>query len=716
MQSNPPNHLCFKILGALEAWDGDRRLNLDGPVNERVLGLLLLESGWVVPIPRLVEAVWGEDPPSTATQQIRKAVARLRHQIPSGQEIILTERHGYRLVVDDDSLDLRLFDLWTHRAQTAHAEGRLKDAVADLTAALGLWRGSILVGAGGPLIDTLRPAWEERHIAAIEHCFDLRLDLGETSELIADLRESVVAHPFRETLMRQLMLALYRAGRQAEAVEEYARIRSLLAGELGIDPSPELTELHEAILRGEAWLTAGRDQKPPVEEPSIVAAPRSIPRDLADFTGRQDELRRLTTMARPVAEQTGPRIVVVEGMGGSGKTALAMHVAHRLAGDYPDGQLYLDLRGFASAEEPLSPERGLGDLLRALGAADECVADDDDCRLTRWRMTSAKRRILLILDDAWDVAQVRPLLPTAAGSLVLITSRVRLPELEGAEELSLAVLGEEDGVELMRRLLGHDRVAAEPKATARLVSLCGGLPLALRICAARLRKRPHWSVRHLTDRLEDDTHALRELESGDRSVAGVLRTSYRVMEPAHQDAFRLLTLHPGADFDVSAAAALLGTGPDSAERILEYLLDVNLLQQFEFGRYSFHGLVHSFARSLPAPNSAEETEAVARLAAQTVTRVESACDVLLTGQVRYRPAWSIGNGSASPPHGGPDHALRWLDRERSNILAIISQARQWGLSHHAAKLSRAMALCQQAQTPSADSVSPARPGRAAKGG
>ncbi|GHJ37214.1 AfsR/SARP family transcriptional regulator [Streptomyces sp. TS71-3] len=697
MQSNPGHdQVRFNVLGALEVWHGDRRLGVGGPVNERVLATLLLEPGSVVPVSRLVEAVWGKEPPPTATHQIRKAVARLRRRIPSGSETIVTESSGYRMVLDGHGLDLRLFDLWTRCARESHAEGRLDDAVGELKAALELWRGPVLAGGGGPLIDALATAWEERRIAAVELGFDLRLDRGETAGVIADLREAVVAHPFREPLVRRLMLALYRAGRQAEAVKEYARIRSLLAEELGVDPGSALAELHEAILRGAPGRTAVQHRRPAAKAAPAPCAPCALPHDLADFTGRQEELRRLTAATQGEAERTGPRIVVVEGMAGSGKTALAVHAGHRLAGDHPDGQLYLDLRGFASREEPMSPTRALGELLRAAGVPEERIGEDHDTRLAAWRVTSARRRMLLILDNASCAPQVRSLLPTAAGSLVLITSRVRLTELEGAEQLSLGLLNRRDGVELLRRLVGEERVAAEPEAAARLVDRCGGLPLALRICGARLRKRPHWSLGHLADRLSDDTRLLGEMEAGDRSVAGVLRSSYRVTDESRRDGFRLLSLHPGVDFDLPAAAALLGTEPDSAELTLEYLLDVHLLQQYEFGRYAFHGLVRSFARSLPSPGRTEETAAVRRLAAHTVTGVDRACQVLLPRGVYPLPAAPGGSGSSvPPPREALDRAVRWLDRERCNVLAIIGLARRRGLSQHAARLSSGMALCQR---------------------
>ncbi|MFD5077744.1 BTAD domain-containing putative transcriptional regulator [Streptomyces sp. NPDC058371] len=692
-------HVHFNVLGPLEIWDGERRIKPGGPVNERVLAMLLLEAGRVVPVSRLIQAAWDQEPPPTAVHQIRKAVAGLRRRLPSGHELITTEPPGYRAVLSDGQLDLRMFDIRVRRAQEARTEGLPDNAVMQLKAGLDLWRGPVLGGTGGPVIDAVAAAWEERRLAATEQGFELRLEQGEASGLIGELREAVTAHPYGEVLRGQLLLALYRAGRQTEALEEYTRLRISLAEEIGIDPGPKLAALYEAILRGDPELDAPPAPQDTQEPPLAVteAAPCTLPYDLADFTGRQEEMRRLTAAPPATGERTSPHILVVDGMGGSGKTALAVHAAHRLADSYPDGQLYLDLRGFTPGEEPLSPGTALGVLLRAMGVAGKSVAEYSLSRCAQWRVTSAHRRLLLVLDNAADAAQVRPLLPASPGSLVLITSRVGLPELEGAQELSLGLLTDEDSVELMSRILGADRVAAEPDATASLVQLCGRLPLALRVSAARLRKRPHWTLRHLAERLGDDTRILGELESGDRSVATVLRMSYDAMKPEHRAHFRLLSLHPGTGFAAPVAAALLDTDPHSTERILEYLLDVHLLMEFEFGRYSFHDLVHSFARTLPADEAEQREAAVLRLAERMLTELERACDALFPGRVRYGNAPAADDGTKTPPPE-PQEAQRWFTQEWRNVVAVVHLADQYGLHWHAAWLSRGIGFYLHTQS------------------
>ncbi|MFI1168017.1 BTAD domain-containing putative transcriptional regulator [Streptomyces sp. NPDC020801] len=690
MQSNASHgDLSLKILGPLEGWEGERRLRLGGVVNERVLAMLLLEAGRVVPASRLIQAVWDQEPPLTALAQIRKAVADLRRRISSGRSLIVTEPCGYRAVVDEVQLDLRVFDAEVRQAQKAYKEGELHIAIAHLMTGLDLWRGSILAGVGGRVIEAVAAGWEERRIAATEHSFDLRLARGETGELIGELREAICAHPLRETLRGQLMLALYRSGRQAEAVEEYGRLRTLLSEDLGIDPGSRLAELHEAVLRGAPELEAPRRAEIRAPKPPLTAtgtAPCTLPSDLVDFTGRQEEVNRLIAAVPTTEGRPGPRVLVIDGMGGSGKTALAVHVAHLLADDYPGGQLYLDLRGFTPGEEPLAAEAALGALLRALGVNGESVGDDPFSRVALWRDTTARRRLLLILDNVADSAQVRQLLPTFAGSLVIITSRARLPELEGSAGLSLGLLSDADSTELMSRILGGDRVATEPQAAADLVRLCGHLPLALRISGARLRKRPHWTLGYLVERLRDSSRILGELESGDRSVASVLRVSYEAMQPDRRDDFRLLSLYTGADFDVAAAAALLGTEPHRAEETLEHLLDVHLVQQCELGRYSFHDLVRWFARALPVVDPATETAAVLRLATHTRVAVERACDALFPGRVRYSSLPSACDDSTPQVPMDPERALQWFDREHGNVLAVIQLAHQHGLSRHVAWL------------------------------
>ncbi|MEU8431301.1 BTAD domain-containing putative transcriptional regulator [Streptomyces sp. NPDC029216] len=705
------------MLGSLESWAAGGRLRLGGAIQERVLSMLLLESGRVVTVARLVEAAWEQDPPATAAHQVRKAVADLRRRIPDGSAVIVTDGPGYRAAVTAGQLDLLEFDGLVQAAGQAAKEGRMTTAAEHLASALALWRGPVLSGAGGSVIDTAATALEERRLSAAEQYFGLRLTLGESGELVSGLRALITEHPLRETLRGQLMLALYRTGRQAEALQEYGRVRELLVEELGIDPGPQLAKLYEAILRDGPELAAPERPEPPAPQPAArtdpepapapvsvpapeaapappAEAPCTLPYDLPDFTGRTKELNELFEFVREGApgQERYSRIVAIDGMGGMGKTSLAVRAAHRLADRYPDGQLLIDLRGFTPGETPVTPASALDGLLRTLGTPGDRIPEDLEGRAALWRAVLDGRRILLLLDNAVDAAQIRPLLPASPGCLVLVTSRARLLDLDGVEWVSIDLMKPEESTDLMTQTLGAARVAAEPEAAAELAELCGHLPLALRIATARLRNRPRWTVRYLVERLRDETRRMDELSSGERSVAATLRLSYLAMDEKHRTAFRMLSLHPGADIDVHAAAALLGTTLRDAEDTLEFLLDVHLVQQPDIGLYTFHDLVRSFAQSLRVPaTEAADAAAVERLLGYYLTATDEACEVLFPGR-NYRPTGIPPYAGELPALGRADLAGRWFDQEHDGLLAAVSLADRRGHDRYTACLSRNLAF------------------------
>ncbi|WP_016905649.1 AfsR/SARP family transcriptional regulator [Streptomyces xiaopingdaonensis] len=678
----------FRILGSFECWDGEERLRVGGPVHERVLVTLLLDPGRVLPVPRLVEAVWGEEAPATAEHQVRKAVADLRRRLPDGRSVIVTDGPGYRAVVTEEQLDLSQFNEGLRRAREATADGRTRRAAEALRDSLALWRGPVLSGAGGEVIVAASAAVEERRLTALEQSFQLRLGFGESGELIGDLRELISAHPLRERVRGQLMLALYRSGRQAEALEEFNRVRDLLVEELGIGPGEELQELHQGILRNSPELAAPAPaEEPPGPAPLVVEETRTtLPYDLPDFAGRNEELGRILGF---VDEPTGsgPLIVMVDGMGGSGKTSLAVRAAHQLAAHYTDAQLYLDLRGFAPGEQPLSAFAATEALLRMLGAPAERIPEDLDGRTALWRQTATRHRMLLLLDNAVDEAQIRPLLTPSSDVLTLITSRSLLVDLDGAHSVSLGTMSPQDSTALVVAVLGAARAEAEPEAVAELTSLCGHLPLALRIAAARLRKRPRWTVRYLVDRLRDDTHRLAELNAGERSVEVTLRLSYEGLEAGHRKAFRLLGQYPGPELDVHTAAALLDAPTRDAEDTLEYLLDVHLMQQQEPGRYAFHDLVRSFALGLlrPADEDDEAEGAVVRLLDYCQLATDAACDLLFPGRVRTEGPQQEVHRELPALHSAV-RAREWLEREQDGLLAAVALAYRRGMDRRVARL------------------------------
>jgi DNA-binding SARP family transcriptional activator/tetratricopeptide (TPR) repeat protein len=686
----------FAVLGSLEVTVGDIWLKLGGPVPKRILATLLLEAGRMVPVSRLVEAVWGEEPPRTAEHQVRKAIADLRQRIPDGGSLFVTDGPGYRIDVAPENLDLSLFSLRLRQAREAQDSGRTAEAADLLRVALALWRGPVMSGSGGPVIAAAAAVLEERRLVAVEQLVELRLALGESGELVGDLRQLIAEHPLWETLRGHLMVALYRSGRQAEALEEFGRVRDLLVEELGIDPSPQLTHLYEAILRDSPELAAVAPPAPEHQEPRTAVqpppapqplAPCTLPHDLMDFAGRDRELRRLLELAEP-ADGGAVRVVAIDGMGGSGKTSLAVRAAHRLADRYPDGQIYVDLRGFTPGEQSRRPAVVIGALLRTLGVPSEQIPDDADGRIALWRATLAGRRVLLVLDNALDAAQVRPLIPASTGCLVLVASRNHLAGLDGSAWLSIGMMSPADSLALIKAVLGAQRAASEPEAVAKLSALCGRLPLALRIATARLRSRPRWTVRYLVDRLGDEARRLDELKSGDRSVEATLQLSYQALDDAQRDAFRLLGLHPGTETDAHSAAALLGVGVREAEDVLEHLLDMHLVEQYEIGRYAFHDLVRSFARRLLGGSPQEERAAFGRLLDHYLSVTDRACRTLYPGRA------SIGEPSGAPAAAQlpaittAAQAEGLFDREHVMLLAAVERAEEEGFHHHAVHLAR----------------------------
>lgn len=524
--------LGLRVLGPLEVWSGEHRVRLGGPLAERVLTRLLLEPRRVVSVDALVEAVWDTAPPATAEHQVRKAASGLRQRIPDGHAVIVTDGSGYRTCVRDEQLDLTTFRQHLDRASAASGHGRHAEAAAELRAAVQLWRGPIEVGPGESL-GPLSAALDERYLAAVEQLADLRIQLGESADVVGDLRRLVAAQPLRERLQGLFMTALAGTGRQAEALAVYAEVRRTLADELGIDPGPELTRLHETILRNEPVAVARRP------------ATRTLPPDLSDFVGRDAELARIRAVAGEPATY-GPRIVELDGMPGIGKTVLAVRAAHELAGRFPDGQFYFDLRDRPAARSPAG-------------------------------------RVLVVLDNAENTARTRALMPVDAGSLAIVAGRVKLG-LDGARSITVGPLPRWAARSLARQVLESQ---ADPDGVDELIELCGGLPLAVRLILLRLRSR-NWPAAEVVSRLRDDDRLLMEARFGDRSVAGSLRQAYCALEVTQQRVLRELGRLPDGD------PAVHGFDGD----VLDGLVDANLLEQRGVGRYALHKLVRAFVRTL----------------------------------------------------------------------------------------------------------------------
>ncbi|MER5865146.1 BTAD domain-containing putative transcriptional regulator [Kitasatospora sp. NPDC002040] len=673
----------IEVLGPLRVHLGGRQLDLNGPRQEKVLAVLVLDADRVVPFDTLVDTLWDDAPPDTARRQVHNAIAALRRCLGPLRELIRTDGRGYRAELSSvphgrERVDAHRFRALVRSAETARAAGRRAEAVAALTEGLALWEGPALAGLDGRAVRIAADKLDEKRLTAMERLFDLRLDSDEAGALVAGLSELVATHPLRDPFRRQLMLALHRSGRQADALEVYAQGRDLLAADLGLDTRAELRLLHEQILRCDPAL-----DRPAAVEQTAPAGPgraadgvfrahqrRFLPYDVTDFTGRSDELDRLVTLAGR-DESATLVVTAVDGMAGIGKTTLAVRAAHALADRYPDGQLFIDLHGHTPGQEPITPAAALDRLLRYVGVTPEGIPDGLDQRAAAWRAALANQRVLVVLDNALDVGHVRPLLPGTGHALVLITSRRRLAALDSAVNLSLEVLAPEDAVDLFVRIVGAERTAGQDAAVRDVVALCGCLPLAIRIAASRLRHRSAWSVSHLAHRLRDRQRRLAELVAGDRSVAAAFEVSYVQLDEPQQRLFRLLGLHPGHDFDAVSAAVLTGSTVAEAEVLLEELFDTHLLSQHTVGRYYFHDLIRQYAltKAEHEEQQAGREEALRRLRQHYLNLARSVADLSDPG-LPAAPAREV--PSAIPGLRTVADAADMLAAERANIVALLA--------------------------------------------
>ena len=607
------------LLGTQRVHVGARNLELSGPRQQRLLAVLALEANQPVSFSGVLDALWDEDPPDTAHRQVHNAVAALRRALGPVRESIVTVGRGYRLDIAPETLDFRRFLLSVARARRAMSAGRRAEACTALSDGLALWQGPALAGLSGRAIRVAAAHLDEERLAATELLYGLRLEEGAGVEIIPALRKLVQEHPLRDRFREQLMLALYRAGRQAEALEVYEAGRVLLAEELGLDMRAEVRQLHGRILRADPTLDGPRSIR--VLEPALGlaegdedgagsgqpdeaehgAAPQPggdrnfLPRDIPAFIGRADEYRRLVALGEDGARQSVPVVASVDGMAGVGKTALALRVAHSLAEHYPDGHFFIDLHGHTPGHDPLDPADALAQLLRDAGLRPDQVPQGLEQRSAAWRAVLATRRALTVVDNALDAEHARPLLPGSGGTMALITSRHKLSDLDADAAVSLEVLSDLDAVRLFEQIVGVERTAAEPGAVADVARLCGHLPLAIRIAASRLRHRRAWTVAHLAERLREGAWPLSDLVAGDRSVAGAFEISYRQLDHRQRLLFWRLGLHPGRDFDADGAAALCAVPRAEAEALLEELLDRNLLGQRVQGRYYLNDLIRRYA-------------------------------------------------------------------------------------------------------------------------
>ncbi|MFI9011866.1 BTAD domain-containing putative transcriptional regulator [Actinosynnema sp. NPDC053489] len=678
--------MLFRVLGAVDVVrsDGTR-----APVVARkprvLLATLLLHAGEWVSVERLVEALWPEGAPPSAEQNTKTYVWKLRRLLagdPSAGHRIDGGRGGYRVLAADDELDARRFEALVRAGRRHAGTGLHRQAAAAFAGALELWRGDPFGDLVGPDADTARTGLAERRLTALEGHASALSALGAHEEAVVALTELVARHPFREGARGALMTALYRAGRQAEALDVYDEGRALLDRELGVRPGEELRRLHLDILNQDAALVADRDAGPPAR-----VHPAQVPAAVVGFTGRAEHLRRLDRLLARADDRQPPPIAVITGTGGVGKTALAVHWAHRVRDRFPDGQLYVNLRGY-DPELPVGPGDALAGFLRALGVDSRDIPQDVDERSAAFRSLLAGRRVLVVLDNARTAAQVRPLLPGSPGCLVLVTSRDSMRGLiakDGATRVGLDLLPAGEAHALLRALIG-DRAAAEPDAVAALAELCARLPLALRLAAELAGGRPAATLADLGGELTREQDRLDRLDD-DADPHAALRSafswSYRQLAPPVARVFRLLGAHPCHDLGVAAIAALTGSDGATARRHVDALAQAHLVERTADGRFQMHDLLRAYARGLAVEvdDEAERTAALCALAEHYVR--EAAVAMALFDPVDQAAPCPV-PGSAGPATRA--EAVAWLEAERANLLAVAEHAAAHGEAEHAERL------------------------------
>jgi DNA-binding SARP family transcriptional activator len=580
----------FEVLGPLRVRLGEQPVPLSAPMPRMLLGVLLTRANTPVPVDVLVDALWVGQRDPRAAKKLQLHVHRLRRALGDPARI-LYENGGYTLRVLPGELDAECFESALTESTGAGQPAR---AVVLLRQALELWRGdpfSDIVDL--PLLRAEADRLSERRLAGLAQLYTAELACGHATVIVPELVELASRHPMREQLQGLLMTALYQAGRQADALEVYQRTRGALVEQLGLEPGNELQRLEHAILTGDPMLaTPGT--------PSI--APAQLPADINDFTGRETQLATVAHLAR-TTDRSASVLVAITGKAGVGKTALAVHAAHRLRDQYPDGQLFVNLLGTEAT--PLCATDVLARFLRSLGVDPTAIPDDAEERAALYRSRLADRRLLILLDDAACEAQLRPLLPGTSGCAVLVTSRARLAGLAGARVVDLDVFEPDQALELLARAAGPQRMAAEPAAAQEIVRLCGFLPLAVRVAGARLGARPHWPLSRLEADLTDEDTRLDTLRLGDLEVRASIARSYETLDVMARRAFRLLGLLEIREFAPWVTAALLDIPQAKAEELMDTLVDLHLLDvagRDASGRlrYRFHDLLRAYARELVA--------------------------------------------------------------------------------------------------------------------
>ena len=675
----------FTLLGLVRVTVGDREVPLP-PKERTVLAALLLRAGEVVSVATLAEAIWDDAPPPSARNTIQGHIKQLRRLLGPESARIVTRAPGYLIEVRPGELDsATVTELRAQASARAHA-GEWDHAARLLRDALALWTGDPLADVRPGFFQRAEvPRLAELRLDVLEECAEADLRLGRNEACAADLRALAAGHPFRERLWELLMLALYRAGRQGDALSAYQQARGALRDGLGVDPGQRLQDLHARILAADPALSqdpapAGGRALPAGTHGGAPAAhretPRQLPAVLPDFTGRHDEASRLRdSLTRPGC------VAVIAGPGGMGKTALAVHAAHQMAARFPDGQMFVRLGG---ATSPVPPAALLGRLLRDLGVPDSRIPADEDERAARYRTLLADRTALIVLDDAHSAAQVRPLLPGAGGSAVIVTSRVILADLSGAAFTGLGVLGADESRAMLASIAGERRIASDPDGTDGVIASCAGLPLAIRIAGTRLATSPGWTVGQLSGLLSRERQRLGELAVGDTAVRASFEISYLSLpagDPEPARVFRLFGLAGLPTLSLSALAALAGTPVTRTAAAAAALVDAHLLESPDPGRFQAHDLLGIYAAERAR---ADETDRSRRDALRRLLgwyqHALNACVQEFRALKQPVPLEPPDPSVPAPGITTLADALEWLEAEQANLVPAVMLAAREGLT------------------------------------
>ncbi|MET8850773.1 BTAD domain-containing putative transcriptional regulator [Amycolatopsis sp. NPDC004625] len=673
------DRLEFRLLGPVEVWRGPERLAISSRHQLSVVAALALQPGRAVSVSALVDAVWEAEPPPSARRQVIKLVSRLRGTLGAA---ITTRLGDYLLDAEPDQADAGVFDSAVARARHLAVTDPAGAAEA-IRQGLRLWRGPALSGVT-PGLAAQAARLAESRLTALEDGIDWGLAAGGHATLVAELTVLVAEHPLRERLVGLLMLALHRSGRTAESLEVYRRTRDRLADDLALAPGAELQQLHLEILRDDSVPVP-----PPAPAPRSAARPdvalsRQLPAAVTGFTGRVAQLDALTGLL----DRTDTVVIsAINGTAGVGKTSLAVYWSHQVADRFPDGQLYVNLRGFDPGGLPVRPAEAMRGFLDALGVPAQRIPAGLAEQAALYRSQLAGRRVLVVLDNARDTSQVRPLLPGSAGCLTVVTSRDHLGGLvvsEGARALPLDLMTTAEAHDLLASRLGPGRLAAEPQAVGELVELCAHLPLALSIVAARVTLTPALSLTELAGQLRDVRDRLPALDIGDADVGAVFSWSYRTLGAAAARMFRLLSVHPGPVISLSAAASLLGTGRETARAALSELVKAQLLTEPGAGRFAYHDLLRAYSaeRARTEETSQARRAALHRMLDHYLHTAHAATLLLNPPNDRLSLA-APRPGAVVEELAGDEQAWQWFTTERPVFATAVDRAAETGFATHA---------------------------------